>query len=235
VSACSQGRPRIETYGWRKSAGDFFYRFTRGSGRLSEESAASKTYCDEVKGQINELAATELASHLQGQIVAMHAAYDELFDASACRSRLSDLQHSPSDVPHRADGVCGGTTAPNLAGPHPERGLGVAGVPSSLALAAAGAFHSPRSMDSSSSFSSASIFMELLTEVLLRGLRTRDDGLQEDRVLTIAIATTAARRPARGCGLPEFWLELIANLHEVWILEEILFFGYRLPVSRFTT
>src|SRR4030095_7335586 len=37
--------------------------------------------------------------------------------------------------------------------------------------------------DSSSFFSSASIFMGLLTEVLLRGLPTRDDRLKEDRVL----------------------------------------------------
>src|SRR6188472_3372997 len=47
-------------------------------------------------------------------------------------------------------------------------------------------FHSPRSTDSSSSFSSASIFMVgLLTEVLLRGFPTRDDRLQEDRVLIL--------------------------------------------------
>src|SRR5688500_17034259 len=46
-------------------------------------------------------------------------------------------------------------------------------------------FHSPRSTESSSCFSSASIFMGLLTEVLLRGLSTRDDRLQEDRALIL--------------------------------------------------
>src|SRR6202030_4348374 len=47
-------------------------------------------------------------------------------------------------------------------------------------------FHSPRSTDSSNSFSSASIFMVgLLTEVLLRGLPARDDRLQEYRVLVL--------------------------------------------------
>src|SRR5258708_544349 len=45
-------------------------------------------------------------------------------------------------------------------------------------------FHSPRSTDSSNSFSSASIFIVgLLTEVLLRGLPTRNNRLQKDRVL----------------------------------------------------
>src|SRR5258708_102601 len=47
-------------------------------------------------------------------------------------------------------------------------------------------FHSPRSTDSSNSFSSASIFMVgVLTEVLLRGLPAWDDRLQEHRVLVL--------------------------------------------------
>jgi hypothetical protein len=63
-----------------------------------------------------------------------------------------------------------------------ERGLGVASVASSLALAPPADF---RSTDSSRSFSSASIFMVLglLTKVLLRGLPARNDRLQEDRAL----------------------------------------------------
>jgi sugar phosphate isomerase/epimerase len=48
-----------------------------------KKAAASKTYCDEVKAQTNGLAITELASHLQGQLVAVHPAYDELFDGFA--------------------------------------------------------------------------------------------------------------------------------------------------------
>ncbi len=54
-------------------------------GRLFdlEKAATSKTYCDEVKGTAarHGLAITELSTHLQGQLVAVHPAYDEGFDA----------------------------------------------------------------------------------------------------------------------------------------------------------
>lgn len=47
--------------------------------------AQSKTYCDEVKGVCAEagVEVTELSTHLQGQLVAVHPAYDELFDGFA--------------------------------------------------------------------------------------------------------------------------------------------------------
>ncbi len=47
--------------------------------------AESQDYCDELKGRCaeNGVEITELASHLQGQLVAVHPAYDELFDAFA--------------------------------------------------------------------------------------------------------------------------------------------------------
>lgn len=50
-----------------------------------QKAAESKTYADELKGTINEigLEITELATHLQGQLVAVHPAYDTLFDAFA--------------------------------------------------------------------------------------------------------------------------------------------------------
>ena len=50
-----------------------------------DKAAESQTYCDELKGKINSygLEITELASHLQGQLVAVHPAYDLLFDAFA--------------------------------------------------------------------------------------------------------------------------------------------------------
>lgn len=50
-----------------------------------KQAAESKTYCDELKGKINSygLQITELSTHLQGQLVAVHPAYDELFDAFA--------------------------------------------------------------------------------------------------------------------------------------------------------
>lgn len=48
-----------------------------------KKAAESKTYCDDLKGQTNGLEITELASHLQGQLVASHPSYDELFDVFA--------------------------------------------------------------------------------------------------------------------------------------------------------
>ncbi len=50
-----------------------------------EKAATSKTYCDELKGTVEKhgLEITELASHLQGQLVAVHPAYDIMFDAFA--------------------------------------------------------------------------------------------------------------------------------------------------------
>ncbi|WP_136658882.1 sugar phosphate isomerase/epimerase family protein [Nitratireductor sp. XY-223] len=45
----------------------------------------SKAYCDDIKGQCADLgvAITELSTHLQGQLVAVHPAYDSQFDAFA--------------------------------------------------------------------------------------------------------------------------------------------------------
>ncbi len=50
-----------------------------------KKAASSKTYCDEISGvaRANGVEITELATHLQGQLVAVHPAYDESFDAFA--------------------------------------------------------------------------------------------------------------------------------------------------------
>ena len=50
-----------------------------------EKAATSKDYCDELKGIANEqgVEITELSTHLQGQLVAVHPAYNELFDGFA--------------------------------------------------------------------------------------------------------------------------------------------------------
>lgn len=50
-----------------------------------ERAATSKTYCDEIAGVAasHGLAITELSTHLQGQLVAVHPAYDDMFDAFA--------------------------------------------------------------------------------------------------------------------------------------------------------
>jgi len=47
-----------------------------------DKAAESQTYCDELKGKINSygLEITELSTHLQGQLVAVHSAYDLMFD-----------------------------------------------------------------------------------------------------------------------------------------------------------
>ena len=47
--------------------------------------AQSKNYCDELRGQCaeNGIEISELSTHLQGQLVAVHPAYDELFDGFA--------------------------------------------------------------------------------------------------------------------------------------------------------
>ena len=49
------------------------------------KAAESKTYCDEIAGiaRANGVQITELGTHLQGQLVAVHPAYDDAFDAFA--------------------------------------------------------------------------------------------------------------------------------------------------------
>jgi len=50
-----------------------------------EKASTSKDYCDEFKGQAaaNGVVVTELSTHLQGQLVAVHPAYDTAFDGFA--------------------------------------------------------------------------------------------------------------------------------------------------------
>jgi sugar phosphate isomerase/epimerase len=50
-----------------------------------EKAATSKIYCDELLGTVasHGLQLTELSTHLQGQLVAVHPAYDQLFDGFA--------------------------------------------------------------------------------------------------------------------------------------------------------
>ena len=56
-------------------------------GRLIDlqKAAESKTYCDDLKGKVGKygLSITELSTHLQGQLVAVHPAYDLMFDGFA--------------------------------------------------------------------------------------------------------------------------------------------------------
>src|SRR5215207_8825643 len=50
-----------------------------------QKAAGSKTYADELTGTVKEfgMEITELSTHLQGQLVAVHPAYDVLFDGFA--------------------------------------------------------------------------------------------------------------------------------------------------------
>lgn len=50
-----------------------------------QRAAESAAYCDEIKGTLAQsgIELTELSTHLQGQLVAVHPAYDELFDGFA--------------------------------------------------------------------------------------------------------------------------------------------------------
>ena len=52
------------------------------------QAAESKSYCEEIKGILNEnkIELTELSTHLQGQLVAVHPAYDIPFDGFAHES-----------------------------------------------------------------------------------------------------------------------------------------------------
>jgi sugar phosphate isomerase/epimerase len=53
-----------------------------------KRAADSKAYCDEIRGVLSKsgVELTELSTHLQGQLVAVHPAYDQAFDAFAAES-----------------------------------------------------------------------------------------------------------------------------------------------------
>ena len=73
--------------GWAAGLGYKGVQIPTWDGRLFdlEKAASSDAYCEEVKGTVGRhgLAVTELSSHLQGQLVAVHPAYDEGFDTFA--------------------------------------------------------------------------------------------------------------------------------------------------------
>lgn len=73
--------------GWASELGYKGVQIPAGDKRLFdlELAAESDTYCDEVKGVLADagMVITELSTHLQGQLVAVHPAYDQLFDGFA--------------------------------------------------------------------------------------------------------------------------------------------------------
>jgi len=72
---------------WAADCGYAAIQLPSWDGRLFDlaRAAESKDYCDEVAGICREagLAITDLSTHLQGQLVAVHPAYDAAFDAFA--------------------------------------------------------------------------------------------------------------------------------------------------------
>ncbi|HCN83420.1 MAG TPA: AP endonuclease, partial [Sphingobacteriaceae bacterium] len=75
---------------WAKSLGYVGVQIPSWDSRCIDlqKAAESKTYADELKGLINSygLEITELSTHLQGQLVAVHPAYDAMFDGFAPES-----------------------------------------------------------------------------------------------------------------------------------------------------
>jgi sugar phosphate isomerase/epimerase len=75
---------------WVKSLGFVGVQIPTWDARCIDlqKAAESKTYADELKGVIKEcgLEITELSTHLQGQLIAVHPAYDSLFDGFAPKS-----------------------------------------------------------------------------------------------------------------------------------------------------
>ena len=73
--------------GWAAQHGFKGVQIPSWDARLFDlaKAAESKAYCDEVKGILNEAGVelTELSTHLQGQLVAVHPAYDLAFDGFA--------------------------------------------------------------------------------------------------------------------------------------------------------
>jgi len=72
---------------WAAGLGYIGVQIPSWDGRVIDlqKAAESKTYADEIKGIVNSagLQITELSTHLQGQLVAVHPAYNALFDGFA--------------------------------------------------------------------------------------------------------------------------------------------------------
>src|SRR5436305_329885 len=72
---------------WASSLGYLGVQIPSWDARLFDLNKASdsKTYCDEISGTAarHGLQITELSTHLQGQLVAVHPAYDIAFDGFA--------------------------------------------------------------------------------------------------------------------------------------------------------
>ena len=82
--------------GWAAGLGYKGLQIPTGDARFLDlaKAAESVTYCDEVRNTLAKhgLEITELSTHLQGQLVAVHPAYDDLFDGFAAPHVRGDPQ-----------------------------------------------------------------------------------------------------------------------------------------------
>jgi sugar phosphate isomerase/epimerase len=76
--------------GWAADLGYKGIQIPTWDARLFDLKRAgeSRTYCDEIRGMLSTkgLEVTELSTHLQGQLIAVHPAYDQAFDGFAPES-----------------------------------------------------------------------------------------------------------------------------------------------------
>lgn len=81
---------------WMSNVGYKGVQIPSWDGRMIDlqKAAESKTYADEIKGIVNDagMEITELSTHLQGQLVAVHPAYNELFDGFAPSNLAGNLK-----------------------------------------------------------------------------------------------------------------------------------------------
>ena len=84
---------------WAASLGYKGIQIPTPDSRLFDlaKAAQSQSYCDDLTGMLSEhgLRVTELSTHLQGQLVAVHPAYDQYFDGfapAAVRGRPAERQ-----------------------------------------------------------------------------------------------------------------------------------------------
>jgi len=68
---------------WAKSLGYKGIQIPAWDKRLIDidKAASSRSYCEEIRSKCSSIEITELASHLFGQLIAVHPVYDQLFDA----------------------------------------------------------------------------------------------------------------------------------------------------------
>ncbi|MDZ4716661.1 MAG: sugar phosphate isomerase/epimerase family protein [Cytophagales bacterium] len=82
--------------GWAASLGYVGVQIPTWDSRYFdlELAAKSKTYCDEFRGLVESkgMVITELSTHLQGQLVAVHPAYNQLFDGFAPKNLRGNVR-----------------------------------------------------------------------------------------------------------------------------------------------